>query len=94
MTGEYVKIEGNLTLNATGLGNVPVKFFLNGTEFATATTFSDGTLSINATIPFVYVPTVAIWAVASPDSSRGFVGAVSNTLYFTLLFNDTKIEIG
>ncbi|MHB8567865.1 MAG: hypothetical protein ACYC7D_12835 [Nitrososphaerales archaeon] len=93
LTGGFVEIGGNLTLNATGLANYPVSLYINGTRFANATTGSSGSLAINASTPFVYAPVVAIWAVASPDQPRGFVGAVSNTLYFKVLFNETEIVV-
>ena len=92
-TGGVVVINGKLLHNSGGLAGDNITFYVNGTKFASAITGSGGQVSINAKIPFVYSPVAAIWAVASPESSEGFNGAVSNTLYFGVLFNQTEIVV-
>ncbi|MHB8565634.1 MAG: hypothetical protein ACYC7D_04890 [Nitrososphaerales archaeon] len=93
LTGGFVQVGGRLTLNSTGLANDLISFYLNGTEFATTATGNDGSFSINESIPFVYVPVGKIWAVASKDQANGFAGAVSNSLYFAISFNETQIIV-
>lgn len=91
-TGGYVQIQGNLKVDSEGIVNDSILLFLNGTKFASTQTDKNGFFSINSSTPFVYENTAAIWAVASGVSS-GFPGAVSNTLYLELTFNQTQIYV-
>jgi hypothetical protein len=95
VTGGYVRIFGALMFNGKGLPNDLVIFYLNGTKFSNVTTNYSGDFSINVTTPLVYEPVASIWAVANQSSNIGaFGGAISNTLYFQVIFNETHIAIG
>ncbi|MDG6906668.1 MAG: hypothetical protein JRN20_12885 [Nitrososphaerota archaeon] len=92
-TGGYVLIQGNITSNNIGVGAQEVSLFLNGTYIGVAVSDERGLFTTNVSIPFVYKPVVALWAVVAKNSSIGFPGAVSNVLYFTILYNETHIVL-
>ena len=92
-TGGDVVISGNLSANGAGVAGQEVTLFLNGTNIGTVSSGIEGIFSANFTIPFVYEPVVSIWAVAPKNASIGFSGAVSNTLYFAIVYNETQIVL-
>lgn len=92
-TGGYVQINGTLKVGETLVPNDLVTFYLNGTKFSTVRTDVNGSFSINASTPFVYKPVASVWAVASQVQSLLFKGAISNILYFQVIFNQTQIIV-
>ena len=93
-TGGYLSLSAKLTNNsAVGLRNQVVTFYVNSTFFGSGKTNGDGVIFLNSTIPFVYEPLISAWAVVQSNASINTLGAVSNTLYFKVLFNQTNIII-
>jgi hypothetical protein len=94
ITGSYVTLGGNLTARGIGLSGRPVLFYLNGTYIGSVTTDGTGHIFGTLSIPFVYEPVGVISAYAVKNATVNFPGAISNNLYFAILFSATKIIIG
>jgi len=95
-TGGTVKITGRLLLSSndtSGVSDQSVSFYFNGSYIGSSQTAAAGFLNVTLTIPFVYSSTGDIWASAQSNSSISFAGAISNHLYFSILFNSTKIIV-
>ena len=93
-SGGNVLINASLTKNGTGIGGETIYFYLNGTYFGSSKTGSDGLVSTNLTIPFVYKQVVTIEAITPSNSTIDFNGSTSNQLNFSISFNETQIKFG
>lgn len=93
-TGGSVVINGLLSSNNSGIASESVLFYFNGTFIGTSETNKSGEFSENLTIPFVYVPIGTIQAYAESNKTTNFSGTYSNSIYFNILFNGTKIVLG
>jgi hypothetical protein len=93
-TGGYVLVQGNLTQNSALIGDQKAYFYFDGTYIGSNEIAPSGYFTANLSIPFVYVASGALWAFVGSNASVSLPGITSNTLYFTILFNSTRIVIG
>jgi len=92
-TGGTVRLDGNLTLNTSGIPDQVVLFYINGSYFGSLVTSPEGLLSGTLQIPFIYSNAAAVEALAEANSTRGTGGTTSNTILFTILFNRTSLAV-
>jgi len=93
-TGGPVKLFGNLTKAAVGIGEQKIFFYVNGSYFGALVSDAHGNISGTLSIPFLYFHTVSVQALVAPNSTIGVGGAYSNPIYFSVLFDETYIAIG
>jgi hypothetical protein len=93
-TGGQVELFGNLTKSGTGVAGQNVLFYINGSYFGTLATNSSGNLAGTVSIPFVYFNEAEVQALVAPNSTAGIGGAISNRIFFSILFSQTSIVIG
>jgi hypothetical protein len=92
--GGTLELHGSFLMNSTGIGGDQISFYLNGTFIGNTRTISDGSYSVNMSLPYIYAFNATIWAIASANSSIGAPIAIgSNAIYIHLLFNATKIIV-
>ena len=93
-TGGPVRLFGNLTRAVVGVGEQRVLFYVDGSYFGALVSDAHGSISGTLSIPFLYFHAVSVQALVAPNSTIGMAGAYSNTIYFSVLFNETYITIG
>ena len=93
VTGGPVALNGNLSLGKNGVSGQKVSFYLNGTLLGNAKTDNHGIINATFQIPFIYSSSAVIWAYAPRNSSANLRSATSNYVYFTIIFNQTEIEL-
>ena len=93
-TGGRVNLGGVLSLNGAGLGSQRIHFYINGSYFGTLQTGTSGRYGGMLNIPFLYGPVGVVQAFVTPNATVNLGGARSNTLSFSLVYNQTSISIG
>ena len=94
LTGGLIQISGSLLRNGTGVPSENISFYANSTYFGSVSSKSAGSFSTSLNIPYLYGSTAAIWATVGQNSTSQVLGALSNTLYLKLLYNQTIIVVG
>ena len=92
-TGATIELIGNLTFRGSHVAGEEVLFYANGSYFGSLKTSSTGELSGSLQIPFIYSHSARVQASTDANSTSGVGGATSNTLVFTVLFNQTNIVV-
>ena len=92
-TGGTIELNGNLTLKGVGVSGEVVLFYVNGSYFGSLETSMNGSVSGNLQVHYIYSHAATVQALVEANSTRGIAGAISNTLVFTILFNQTNLVI-
>ena len=94
LTGGLLQASGTLFRNGTGVPSQNISFYANSTYFGSINSKSGGSFSTSLNIPYLYGSTAAIWATVKQNSTSQVFGALSNTLYLKLNYNQTIIVVG